>query len=94
MDYLAAKHAKSEVLNSIVGGTSDPYSVSTARAKQAFAKLVDRAVASDDIRLDLYSARPKQYLLHMTMVRRLRERLNISPDLLVSGGRARKRIAA
>ena len=32
--------------------------------------------------------------LSMTMVRRLRERFNVSADLLVSGGRARKRIAA
>jgi hypothetical protein len=42
-----------EVLNSIVGGTSDLYSASTAQVKQAIAKLVDRAVASGDIRLDL-----------------------------------------
>ena len=32
--------------------------------------------------------------LSMTMVRRLRERFNVSADLLVSRGRARKRIAA
>jgi hypothetical protein len=43
----------SEVLNSIVGGTSDLYSASTAQVRQAIAKLVDRAVASGDIRLDL-----------------------------------------
>ena len=53
MDYIATKHGMSEVLNSIVGRTSDPYSASTARVKQAVAKLVDRAVASGDIRLDL-----------------------------------------
>jgi AcrR family transcriptional regulator len=41
-----------EVLNSIAGGTSDLYSASTAQVKQAIAKLVDRAVASGDIRLD------------------------------------------
>jgi hypothetical protein len=43
------------VLNSIVGETSDLYSASTAQVKQAIAKLVDRAVASGDIRLDLDS---------------------------------------
>jgi hypothetical protein len=53
VDYMATKHGMSEVLNSIVGGTSDLYSASTAQMKQAMAKLVDRAVASGDIRLDL-----------------------------------------
>ena len=53
VDYIATKHGMSEVLNAIVGGTSDLYSASTAQVKQAIAKLVDRAVASGDIRLDL-----------------------------------------
>jgi AcrR family transcriptional regulator len=53
VDYMAAKHGIYELLNSIVGGTSDLYSASTARVKQAISKLVDRAVASGDIRLDL-----------------------------------------
>ena len=53
VDYMATKHGMSEVLNSIVGGTSDLYSASTAQMKQAIAKLVDRAVASGDIRLEL-----------------------------------------
>jgi AcrR family transcriptional regulator len=53
VDYIATKHGMSEVLNSIVGGTSDLYSASTTQVKQAIAKLVDRAVASGDIRLDL-----------------------------------------
>jgi AcrR family transcriptional regulator len=53
VDYIATKHGMSEVLNSIVGGTSDLYSASTAQVRQAIAKLVDRAVASGDIRLDL-----------------------------------------
>jgi len=53
VDYIATKHGMYEVLNSIVGGTSDLYSASTAQVKQAMAKLVDRAVASGDIRLDL-----------------------------------------
>jgi AcrR family transcriptional regulator len=53
VDYIVTKHGMSEVLNSIVGGTSDLYSASTAQVKQAIAKLVHRAVASGDIRLDL-----------------------------------------
>ena len=53
VDYIATKHGMSEVLNSIVGGTSELYSASTAQVKLAISKLVDRAVASGDIRLDL-----------------------------------------
>ena len=53
VDYIATKHGMSEALSSIVGGASDLYSASTAQMKQAIAKLVDRAVASGDIRLDL-----------------------------------------
>src|SRR3981189_2461242 len=53
VDYIATKHGMHEVLNSIVGGTSDLYSAATAQCKQAMAKLVDRAVASGDIGLDL-----------------------------------------
>jgi AcrR family transcriptional regulator len=53
VDYIATKHGMYEVLNSIVGGTSDLYSASTAQVRQAISKLVDRAVASGDIWLDL-----------------------------------------
>jgi AcrR family transcriptional regulator len=53
VDYMATKHGMSEALNSLVGGTSDLYSASTAQVKQAVAKLIDRAVASGDIRLDI-----------------------------------------
>jgi AcrR family transcriptional regulator len=53
VDYIATKHGMHEVLNSIVGGTSDLYSASSAQVKLAMAKLADRAVASGDIRLDL-----------------------------------------
>jgi AcrR family transcriptional regulator len=53
VDYIATKHGMSEVLDSIVGGTSDLYSASTTQVKHAIATLVDRAVASGDIRLDL-----------------------------------------
>jgi len=53
VDYIATKHGMYEVLNSIVGGTSDLYSASTAHVKQAIAKLVECAVVSGDIRLEL-----------------------------------------
>ena len=52
VDHMATKHGMSEALNSIVGGTSDLYSATTAQVKQAIARLIDRAVASGDIRLD------------------------------------------
>ena len=53
VDYIATKHGMYEVLNSIVGGTSDLYSASTAHVKQAIAKLVECAVVSGEIRLEL-----------------------------------------
>jgi AcrR family transcriptional regulator len=53
VDYMATKHGMYEALNSIVGGTSDLYSASTAQVKQAIAGLIDRAVASGEIRLNL-----------------------------------------
>jgi AcrR family transcriptional regulator len=53
VDYMATKHGMYEALNSIVGGTSDLYSASTAQMKQAIAGLIDRAVASGEIRLNL-----------------------------------------
>lgn len=53
VDYMATKHGIYEALNSIVGGTSELYSASTERIKRAIAKLIDRAVASGDIRRDL-----------------------------------------
>jgi AcrR family transcriptional regulator len=53
VDYMATKHGMYEALNSIVGGACDLYSASTAQAKQAIAKLIDRAVANRDIRLDI-----------------------------------------
>ena len=53
VDYIATKHGMSELLNSIVGGTSELYSASAAQMKQAISRLVDRAVASGDIHLDL-----------------------------------------
>ena len=51
-DHMATKHGMYEALNSIVGGPSELYSVSAEQMKRAIAKLIDRAVASGDIRLD------------------------------------------
>jgi AcrR family transcriptional regulator len=53
VDYMATKHGMYEALNSLAGGTSDLYSASTAQLKQAMTKLIDRAVVSGDIRLDI-----------------------------------------
>jgi AcrR family transcriptional regulator len=53
VDYMATKQGMYEALNSLAGGTSDLYSASTARLKQAIARLIDRAVASGDVRLDI-----------------------------------------
>ena len=53
IDYMATKKGMSEALNSIVGGTSDLYAASSAQAKLAIAMLVDHAVSSGDLSLDL-----------------------------------------
>ena len=53
VDYIATKHGMYELLNAIEGGTSDLYSASTALLRQAIERLVERATASGDIRLDL-----------------------------------------
>lgn len=53
VDYLATKQGMSEVLKSIVHGPSSLHAASGAQVKQAFATLVNRAVASGDIRLNI-----------------------------------------
>ncbi len=53
VDYIGAKHGMSELLNAIDGGTSALYSASSTQMKRAVATLVESAVASGDIRLDL-----------------------------------------
>lgn len=53
VDYMAAKHGMAELLDSIVGGASDLRAASGAQAKQVIAQLVDAAVASGDISLDI-----------------------------------------
>ncbi|RTL52833.1 MAG: TetR family transcriptional regulator [Bradyrhizobiaceae bacterium] len=53
VDHMATKHGMAEALNSIVGGTATLYETSGAQAKQLLSMLVDRAVASGDIRLDM-----------------------------------------
>lgn len=53
VDYMGTKQGMSEALNSIVGGTSELYETSGVQAKQIIKMLVDRAVASGEIRLDM-----------------------------------------
>jgi AcrR family transcriptional regulator len=53
VDYMATKQGMSEALNSIVGGTSDLYAASGAQVKLAVAVLVERAVSSGKISLEL-----------------------------------------
>jgi AcrR family transcriptional regulator len=53
VDYMTTKRGMNEALNSIVGGTSELYSNSAEQIKRAIAKLIGRAVASGDIRLNI-----------------------------------------
>ena len=53
VDYMVTKRGMSEALNSLVNGTSQLYSNSADQLKRAIAKLIDRAVVSGDIRLDI-----------------------------------------
>lgn len=53
VDYLNAKYGMAEVLNLLVGGTSALYAESGARMNEAIAKLMDDAVASGAIRMDM-----------------------------------------
>jgi AcrR family transcriptional regulator len=53
VDHIATKQVMTPVLASMVGGPSELYCESGAQVKAAIALLVDRAVASGDIRLDI-----------------------------------------
>lgn len=53
VDFMGTKLGMAEALNSIVGGSSALHEASGAQAKQMIALLVDRAVASGEIRLDM-----------------------------------------
>lgn len=53
VDHIATKQVMSPVLASMVGGTCELYSESSAQVKAAIALLVDRAVAAGAIRLDI-----------------------------------------
>jgi AcrR family transcriptional regulator len=53
VDYIATKQVMSPALASMAGGTSELYAESTALIKAAIGLLVDRAVASGAIRLDI-----------------------------------------
>lgn len=53
VDYLVAKHGMHEVLSSMDGQTSEAYSSSTSKLKQAGSRLVERLVERNNIQLDL-----------------------------------------
>lgn len=53
VDYIATKRVMAEPLGSLAGGPSALYAASTALVTEAMTLLVDRAVASGEIRLDL-----------------------------------------
>lgn len=53
VDYMGTKQGMAEALNSIVGGTSALYEASGAQSKQLIAMLVERPIASGEIRLDM-----------------------------------------
>jgi AcrR family transcriptional regulator len=53
IDYIATKHGMYAALNSLVDGTSDLYAKAGTQITEAIELLTSRAVASDDIRLDM-----------------------------------------
>jgi hypothetical protein len=53
VDHIATKQVMSPALASMVGGTSELYAESGAQVKAAIGLVVDRAVASGAIRLDI-----------------------------------------
>jgi AcrR family transcriptional regulator len=53
VDYMAAKRGMVEALNTIVGDASEIKAASGARLREAIGTLVDRAIASGDIRLEM-----------------------------------------
>jgi len=53
VDYMATKQGMAEALKSIVGGTADLYAASGAQVKQILGALVDRAIASGEIQLNM-----------------------------------------
>jgi len=53
VDYIATKRVMADALGSLAGGTSALYATTTALITTALSLLIDRAVASGDIHLDL-----------------------------------------
>jgi len=53
VDYIATKQIIAPALNTLVGGPSNVYETSRAQIAGAIHSLVERAIASDDIRKDL-----------------------------------------
>ena len=53
VDYMATKHGMHEALNSLIGGPSELYDACSGYTKDAMGMLVDRAVGSGDLKLDM-----------------------------------------
>ena len=53
IDYIATKQGMYEALNSLVGGTSELFAGTAARTKEAIDLLIDRAVESGEIQIDI-----------------------------------------
>lgn len=53
VDYMTTKQGMYEALNSLAAGTTELYSASTRQMTAAIGELVDRAVKSGEIRLDV-----------------------------------------
>jgi AcrR family transcriptional regulator len=53
VDYVETKQGMSEALNSIVGGTSELYAISTDQMRGAIKMLLDRATANGAVRVEM-----------------------------------------
>ena len=53
VDYVETKQGMSEALNSIVGGTSELYAISTDQMREAIKMLLDRATANGAVRVEI-----------------------------------------
>jgi AcrR family transcriptional regulator len=53
VDYMETKQGISEALNSIVGGTSELYAISTEQMREAIKMLLDRATANGAVRVEM-----------------------------------------
>jgi AcrR family transcriptional regulator len=53
VDYMETKQGISEALNSIVGGTSELYAISTEQMREAIKMLLDRATTNGAVRVEM-----------------------------------------